>query len=1035
MAWVNTAPNVLVPVPLTSLIIDLVPVPHAPILLLVSTKSVVVLESSSFLPLAFHNRSSECLESHGKSKEICVFQVSVNTAENERVRAATFCISTESTFLLMYQLSMNYSNSVYEITDMKNSDYVLQNSLPLLHVNANHSITNFIKSATRSLGFTAESTMTNIEHFENGGHDDETRNENIPQVRIALTKLLKLPCAVVNLWSKPNSNSVMFRNNAEQIQLLNLKSLNSHIVDFASCDCLADTLLLEYNPTYNFFFHVTSKLELSVLEVSSGETVTIKRTAVGLLDFQPKRFIFNPQHDLVLVQLPDSLYIYLFRYKWNKTYDLRRINNVINLFKPPIYKCCWAPCGEFFTVVEDNKYFKMVSKFGFTLFDSAAIGPEISNAYIDSAISSRLTDFCRVHFCTISSNGQLLFLINEQETMMYSLSLLRLSSNCNSTIPVLHDLNYLDFLTQKSASHLHRLPLLPSFQNILYKTQLINGISTESELKKSTGFFTISRNIFNQVSLAHGPNLAISTPISLGLEALHALWFQFHSHFTDSLNIVNHFWIKDILVVINRYEKDQKTSSNCSYQFVDELMILSTAASKFGAGGVDFKFDSDLITWRHTFNNRIINFELSTTSENLNMLTLLTSDLKIIIMEVSVANRDTPHKANEIKLGQARISIDVCRTIHLSSISNKFSICNVQQLVSIQERHFLFLLSTGDVFLLKNQLIGSLSNNMYELKHIGSGIERMQIFDIDFSNGEQKFVSMFAGNALFIYDLMKLIADATETLSSKLETVPNCELKQLLDPNSAEQNPDLQPDLPISSVDSLPPIIIEAVAYSPLYVSTSKTSIEIVNLEYQFIAKNEHLVIKHRTNRRLVLNRFINYDLFVAQLNISDIIKKYQNFLNYEYCLELLLYENLNEQALDKRIARICELVDASNNTHAIYVNLLRKIEVHYWPRFFSFLQQTPVEFMDRLISLKDVELCYNYLIIYLNYKRESVSAKESSNSATVLNEEERSVITQIIRMLLDARRWSACYELCRFIKLLEPLNELLMLIRQLLNV
>lgn len=1017
MAWVNNAPSLLIPVPLKSAVVDLKPLPHSPLLLLASTTSLVVLETGSFLPLAYHNRSSECLSLHGNSTQLDVYQIAANTAENFQAKSAVFCVSTASGFVLIYQVSINYSNSTYEITDVSNPDNVLQNNLPLLQNNAKHSLTNIFKSATRTLGLNSETGLINIENFGNCSHDDDTRNENVPQVRITIAKLLKLSNPLRKFWTKPNSHSLVFHTTNDQIQI-HVKNQVNHTLDLKKYDWFIDTLVLEYNSTHNFFIHVNFNLEMSVLELVHEENLLLRHTVIDTLTSEPTSIIFNPMHDLFLLQLPNSLSIYLFRWIAGQTPIVNHVKTLVQAAEHTISLCVWSPCGEFFILTNgDTYYYKMVSKFGFVLFDSASVGSEISSSNLDATIVSKLTDFCRTSLLTVSSNGQQLFLLNENKTILHSLCILR-SIPAGLETPVLNDLNYISFPSQNRASHFHRIPLLPLFQSKLAKMQRINGVNTQCLSKRLSGYFSIGKNESQQMSLAYGPHIAISTPIGLGLEPKQALWYLFQNHFTDALNVIDHFWIEDFLFIINRYEKDDSNKS--AEHIVDELMILSTSLSKYGQGGLDFKFDSDLIAWRHTFNNRIVNFEVAKAKNKMSyLLTLLTSDLKLVMMQIKIVCDNGPEKPSEIKLGKSRISINVCRTIHLSSIKHKFAITDVRKLVSVDERHFLFLLSTGEVYILKNQVVRShtnQANNMYELKHVGSGIEELQFFDLKFKDHRSTFVSLFVGDALVIHDLNELVSESSEL------------------PIEGDQRTALTPTEISANGHESPrkqPIIIPVSSYMPLSIALSKTSIEVLNLEYQFVAKNEHLVFRHRTNRQLILNKFIGHDLFVMNLDVVTITQKYSDFTNYAYCLELLLYENLNEQAGDQQLTRICDLVNASSSSDAIYVNLLRKIEVHYWDRFFEFLQQTPVGLMDRLITLEDVELCYNYLIVYLNYKRESVTVDGDSEAVTVLNEKERAVISQIIQMLLSAEMWSESYELCRFIKLLEPLNGLLRQIQE----
>lgn len=85
---------------------------------------------------------------------------------------------------------------------------------------------------------------------------------------------------------------------------------------------------------------------------------------------------------------------------------------------------------------------------------------------------------------------------------------------------------------------------------------------------------------------------------------------------------------------------------------------------------------------------------------------------------------------------------------------------------------------------------------------------------------------------------------------------------------------------------------------------------------------------------------------------------------------------------------------------------------------------------MNRLIKSQDVELCYNYLIVYLNFKREYESAETPEDDQALLDSKDRQIILRIIDLLKSSESWDHCFELCRFVKLLEPSGELLLQMR-----
>lgn len=1014
MAWVNSCPTFLIPLLLSPPIVAITPIPHTPLLAVVSSSTIAIYECSSLLPLALLKRDSQCLATHKESVDAQIRHVSVDTSRLDQMHSVNVYVQTAGNYILIYHLLVNYSRSLYEVTDVQ-SDHLVQNSKPLASDSSRFNFANLIKSATKSLiqGGAADTNLINLEHFNNAALDDDQRNENIPSVKMSLVKILRMNAAITGFWCKLNSQNLIFSNDCDEIQILNLKSFNNEIIKLLDAKWYHDTALVAYNLNENYFLHLSSEGELAVLQFNqSSPTLSLDSTPLAKLDFTCRRILFNPQFNLVTLQTDTDLRIYKVTLGV-KSSTLSYIKTLHEFQASDNISCKWAPCGTFLIVWNlDTNYWKMISKFGFVLFDSQTLSDEIAAADIDAENLKALRDFCFVADCSIALNSQTLYLLNSDSSKIYYLDLLRLQERF-SNMSMFHDQTYVSVPVTETNSFA-RFPILPTFQKVLEHFQYVNGIALDSSHRKPTGQLTIRASESLQLSMSYGPHLTVSTPIRIGTDFTHPLWYVFYNHFVEQLNIVDHFWVKDYLILINRYARDDVDPDEMPDLMIDELMIFNTAASKHGAGGSNFKFDSDLLVWRHSFRNRIVTFELIDEEDGMKTLVLITNDMRIILMELSKGEQT-------VKPGSAKLSIRVRRTIHLSSIKHKLPITLIQQMTMVDGKHFFFLLNTGDMYLLKNQMIpendvlnqrGTTQvNNMYDLIKISSAVESFQVNSLNFNHARHnRYITFFNGGEMLIYNIGELV-------------------ERIYEFEGIEHSGEVDAERPLR------PIMIKVATFMPLKMYQSNGSIEVTGFEYQIMIKSDFLILKHRSSRQLILNKFIQHDLFESNLAPTEISRKYSNFGNYDYCLELLLFENLYEIDERTRLYKVCQLVDATANSDSIYINFLRKIEVKYWEQFFKLLNQTPKGFMNRLQESNNVELCYNYLNIYLNFKREfesSATPMETEDNGSILDSKDRELITQIIKMLLEAQKWDECFELCRYIKLLQPSGEILREIREL---
>lgn len=872
----------------------LVAVPQTPVLALVAHDALTLLDSRNLLQLASLKRLQTCLDAHGHATSAQVRLVALNLAQLGQAHAANVFVATQKDHVLVYYIAINYSQGQYDIVDM-NSNHLLQDLLP--------------RSAAAKSAFSFFSSSKSLAHhnLENVECSDPDADLPVPTVKLLLVKIIETS-GFVGFWCVPTSQKVVFCNKADELQVLNIKTFDSLSTSLADYPWFSDVAALEYSPYNDYFLHVdtTGALSLWLLDGKLALHPLASNTTYS-------KFVFGPRGGLVACRHSEG---------WEVCQVARGTAPSFCVIAklPEAETVKWAPNGQFVALLHEGGY-TLATKLGCVLFLAKG-------------------SYSQLEF---SHNSQRLFLLDQR---LHILDLVLL----NRRGPVLLDSRYITTIEPE----LHKFPLPTRFQDILGRLVHING----GVERKPSGVWTMDRNKYNQLSLLYGNHLAVSTPILCGGEPRQALWFNFTNHYVEPMNIVDHFWVDDFLLLVNRYEDDDP-----DFQ-VDELVIANAAQTKYGAGGTDFKFDTDCFAYRHAFKHRIVVHELIDDRT----LIIITGDFKIVMMDVLTEGK---------KNGGKKLSIRVRRTIHLSSIKHKLPVALILQMAVSLKRHFFFLLENGDLLLLINQLPddcdGTQMNNMYELVKVSAGVEHFSMCSLF---GEQH-LCLFTGHTIKVHHVARLIETAEEA-----------------------------PQAPISL----------NLQFLPLSIKQTSRLIEVTGYHCDFYTKKEHELAHHNVPRQMVLTQFLSHSLFTERMPLSEIIVKYAQFDNFSYSLELLLFDYLNKDELE----RIVELVDATPLSEAIYVNFLRKIEIQHWHKFFTLISETPTTFMRRLIQSEDVQLCYTFLIVYLNFKRE-FDAYLTPDESAILDDTDRSTILTVIGLLARAECWDECFELCRFIKLLEP--------------
>lgn len=1037
MVWVDSSPSAQVPIsiPSNEPIIRIIPATHTPLLIVLTQTYVLIYDQLSLLPLTYHKRSEQSIEAQGLNEDIKIKQLSVNTSQLEKILTINLFIQTDSNYLIIYQVFINYNKSLYEVYN-KTNDELLQTSLPLCDTSSKTSITSIIKNATRAIIQGADSSkvnLENIEHFNNNVIEDECGVNSVEFVKLSIFKILKISIGINKFWLKANSNNLIIFNETNEIQLINLGTFKNEVLNLLSYEWFDENwtiVSLNYNIFQNFFLIVNNVNEVWYVSITVNEDSNISLTSEKIYTIEDDNaevgdIAFNSQYPLVLLEINKQLHLFKLGTTINGTLHLSLVKIFENI-NAPQKSFFWSPCGNFFTVVDNETgYWKLYSKFGHILFNSSHLRHDLVNA--DNTNEKSLIDFLQAFQILIAPNSNQLYILNRNQTKLYIVNLLKLNGY-NSPHFVFNNNEYL--IIPAANNSINKFPITPNFKNIIQKHEVFNGSHSNETIQFLNGKLKVSCNQSNQISMSFGSNISISTPIHDGNNTNHILWYNFHNYYMETLNIIDHFWYDDYLILMNRFVKDDEI-------LVDELIVLDTSTSKYGIGGFNsFKFDSDLIIWRHNFNNKILSYELSSTGdENTKNLVIVSSNYKIIIVELS-KNVKKP-QSDKIY----RIFIGINKTIHLSSIKNKLAVGLVHQICMIDQKHFLFLLNNGDFYLLKNQTIEQSSNsgnavdilksksNMYDLIKINESIEYFQVKSLTkFST----IISLFNGASLLIYNLHEMIDSAFD---NSIHLQHDDGISSFEESALASRQNVIEPiEVAISNY------------YYPLMISDKVNkfynNIELIGFEILNYCQNNNLYLKQKIFHQLILDQFIEYDLFKLKLTDELIIHKYQSFNNFNYCLELILFKYLTSDSFTEEnssnLTRIIKLVDTLNKI-SVFINCLRKIEVGYWSRFFNILNFTPVEYMNKLITLKDEELCYNFLIVYLNFKKEYDLDKEENLDlkspspnpiSNTLDNDDYEIILKIIKILAKSEKWDLCFELCRFIKLLEPTNDLLQLIK-----
>jgi hypothetical protein len=278
---------------------------------------------------------------------------------------------------------------------------------------------------------------------------------------------------------------------------------------------------------------------------------------------------------------------------------------------------------------------------------------------------------------------------------------------------------------------------------------------------------------------------------------------------------------------------------------------------------------------------------------------------------------------------------------------------------------------------------------------------------------------------------------------------------------------------------------------STLKISTDKEYYPILlNSNNGLFITMENEIITKKTiqlNNILTKSSIFLHDLIKFEINknsdIDFIWTKYSKFKNFQYSLELLLYQSIEDTdsvPMDSKFMESLITLIKHNPIHELNIvsKCLRKIEIEHWNKLLNKLNMTSDELIKKSIELKQFKTLSILVIIFLNYNdqnklvnsngsdqdKEPVSkelkqskksqkkrgkgdnhqkrntnannikndhiADENSDTTVITEEYDEVKLLEILKLIYinakDEELWDSCFELLRFFKILDKSGELL---------
>lgn len=1062
MVWVDSMPEILAPILGDKEVLELVDIHHTTLMAALTSDSIIILDKQTLLPITSYTRTAKSVEQQGKNQYLKTKSINVDAVNLERLGLVNLFLITNMDYLIIYQINIPLNSSVYEIHREHTGD-LLQKHLPVSEdlSNASGSIFQYLKDMTKTFMSNDLITLENIENFNNQSQYLELQLIN--NCRISVYKILKISNGINNnnVWIKANSHNI-FINNMNIFQIINIKNLKEitfNVLDFEWYTG-GDLINCWYNLYRKSFMFTNEYDELWYLSFGNNE---LNPEGYKLGVYKVWDLVFNPKHDLLVIKskhqnesgknknqsiddidddinnihadLADELNydddsdsdsddelkresINLKLYKFTDR-KLTYLNDISFNLGEDDFNILWSSNGEFFILLTQKGYWLISSKLGNITTNTYNLSLELNHLYLPI---------------------QKLIILNNNHQIVYCYSghlyKLNLTKAVNRDQFIFNNLQYLMLVDN---SKLIKFPLLNNFKRVLINMECTEGNAHEKDGDSChEGKFIVKMNDYHQFIMSYGNYISVSTPMKTGNKYNHVLWYNFKNYYMELLNIIDQFSYEEYLILVNRTVKEVDNNQD---KLIDELIILNIEDSRYGkGGGQKFQFDSDRIVHRQKFNYLTKSIDFISES---NQLIFVDNNNQLVIIDLL---RDYFNESDQLKYS---LFIKVGKIINLKSFlhggntNNNISEDNSSKDRDIKIKQFrvihagkilgfLILLDTSELLLIKNQFNKILMTHYYQLVKLGHNIESIIINLLPINEEFINYLLLISGdNTLLIYNLMELV--------------------DLSFDNSHHLNDGIK-DININLPLSITPIRIDINNFEPIKLITSSNNngINLVGIEDNLLSHSSHSVTSNgggahgvngdvvgggdessnstlviKINQQLILNNLIKFDL-INGISFDKILVKFGKFQQFNYCLELLLFNGLinNNHIFIKQLVKLIQLI----NQPIIFINCLRKIEFKYWSIFFKILNTDPISLMNQYINDNQMELGYKFLIIYLNLKTDLVDSNAN------LSDNDKQIILKIFTLLIDQNKFDLAFELCRFIKLLDPSSETLKRIQKVLQ-
>lgn len=1020
-----------VPLPNGSSIIKVQYIYNTPVFAILLKKSLVIYERYSLLPIAVHSRDSTSLEKHGSNEDVKCMQKLVDKIPLKQNSVTNLFVKTNSDFLIIYQLHINYSSSLYEVR-IEGSEDPLQQGLPFVSTQKASFFDVLKNSALRLANGMSECyEMENVEHWSNRATDDKIGNYKIPGAKLLIARMLKVTNGILKYWLKNNShNLIVFGkvdNNDECLQIINTSNFKNQTIFFSDLSWYHNNSKIneiEFCQSRNYFIFSNEMKEIWYMSLEQGEhEVMTQGYKIGELESCPggHKFYFSNIFDLVSIRLESRFAIYKIGNNSGKL-SLKSLKNFRNEASGRM-EITWSYCGNFFILHDkETGFWSINTKFGDRTFDSFKMSSE-RISHDETAV-----DFLCISDFMLYPSSNFILLMNKNRDQLMLLSLKHVCfgslAELKSDRLFFYNDEYISLINAavRKFGQFLKYPAPPKFRRIM------RNLDYTSEAAKynstSIGNICLSINKYYQLSFSYGNDIAISTPFSDGTTVRQILWLNFNNLYLEDFNLVGHMWFEDYLLLINRYTRDDNIPA-------DELIILDTLETRFIYGGCQIKFDSDLILWRYSFESTIVTYATNDHKYESSMgeltakcnISFLTNDAKIIVFTLqkneskgSVTLPKTSVAYQSDNTGRSpddhMVFVQWNRSIELKTIASEIEISKVSQLAFFSN-HFLFLSNDGDIFFLQDQSDdierkqssdeGGKKAKVYRLVKILSAVERFQLSNMARGEADMLCLILYRGDNFDIIDLNEIVEQKVFSGHDFSEYHNGKELDFFLLTVKLDTNP------------------LCFVADS-LLERSGTLSVRMLTLETTYNYINQCSILDSLISTHNLLHNFIETEIS-RSTDTNLIFKQFFDFEHFQYCLEYMLSIYLAENA--ESLTRLIDLIQKIERPEYIYVNCLRKLDRTYWSRLFTLLKKSPEGLLRDLMEMDYVDLSYIYLIVYL-------SSKNHNSSSSSLSSTDVEIIIEIGKKLIKEEKWDSCFDLCRFIKALQPSNDLLMKIRSL---